>query len=340
VKRRTRVTRNAGRALLAILVLTGCEREDPNTLVLLGTLERDRIALATPVQETVLERPVHEGDHIKAGTVVARMDDTRLKAEVSIYVAARARAQAQLAQLEAGTTKERLAQADAEREGAIATAASAKAELNRVQKLFKEKLVPQSELDRAQAASDEADARKRRADQVLEELRRGARVEELDAARAELAEAEARIREAQTRLDQLELRTPVDAVVDELLFGVGERPAVGAVVALLVADSTPYARVFVPERAVSQLRSEHPAQVLVDGVEGPLEAHFQYIATDSMFTPYYALTDRERDRLVFRSKVLVTDPKGKDLRSGVPVQVLVRLAGTTGQASSRSAATP
>jgi HlyD family secretion protein len=330
VRRLRRIILTAGMAVVAAGLGTGCERTDPDSLTLLGTLERDRIALATPVQEALVERPVNEGDYIRAGTVVARIDDTRIRAEIAIYEAQRARAQAQLAQLEAGTTKERIAQAQAEQEGAIASAASAKAELSRVQKLFKEKLVPQSELDRAQAASDEADARKRHADQVLGELRRGARTEELDAARAALEEAQARIHEAETRLAQLELRSPADAIVDELLFAVGERPPVGSVVALLVADSTPYARVFVPERAVTRLKPEHPALVLADGVTAQLEAHFLYVASDSMFTPYYALTDRERDRLVFRAKVQVTDPKARELRSGIPVQVLVRLDAASG----------
>src|SRR5262245_57415992 len=114
VKRQPTVAMVHVLSLLTALHGIGCAKEDPNPLVLLGTLERDRIALATPVQEMVLERPVHEGDHIRAGTVVARIDGTRLRAEVAIYVAARARAQAQLAQLQAGTTKERIAQADAE----------------------------------------------------------------------------------------------------------------------------------------------------------------------------------------------------------------------------------
>jgi HlyD family secretion protein len=298
---------------------------ESDSLILLGTLERDRIALMTPVQETIVAFLVNEGDRIPAGTVVARIDDTRLRAELAIYAAAKARARAQLAELEAGTTKERIAQAEAEQAGAVAAAASARAELSRVQRLFKEKLVPQSELDRAQAASEEADARKRRADQVLEELRRGARIEELDAARAALEEADARIHEAEVRRSQLELRSPVDAIVDELVFRVGERPSAGSVVAILVADTTPYARVFVPERAMSRLGKEHPARILIDGVEGELEARFRYVATDSMFTPYYALTDSERDRLVFRAKVEVTDARARELRSGIPVQVLVRL---------------
>ena len=197
--------------------------------------------------------------------------------------------QAQLVELQAGTSREPIAPGEAEYSGTVASAANARAELNRVKKLFDDKLVPQSNLDRAQAASDEAEANKKRSAQVLEELKRGTRVEALDVARAALAEADARIREAEARIAQLELRAPVDAIVDELVFEIGERPPQGSVVVILASDTTPYANVFVPARAISRVTPGLAAKLTIDGVEGPLDGEFGFVATDAMFTPDYSI---------------------------------------------------
>jgi HlyD family secretion protein len=310
----------------AVLLLSGCDKGSSEALVLLGTLERDTLYLTAPVQEQVVERPVREGQRVEAGALVARLDDTRLRAELSIHLAALERARAQLAELEAGTTRERIAQAQADHAGALAAAENATSDLRRLRKLHSDRLIAESELDRARAAAKEADARKARTAQVLAELQRGPRAEAIDAARAALAEAEARVREAQVRLGQLELRAPAAGVIEELPYEIGERPVPGAIVAILVAEATPYVRVFVPERAVGLIEPGHPSRIVVDGVPATLGARFGYIAQDAMFTPYYALTDAERDRLAFQAKVEVTDPRARALRSGVPVRVLVSLA--------------
>ena len=138
-------TDGIGRMALLLAFLAGCERDDPNSVLLLGTLEREAITLTSPVTEQLIERPVREGDHVKKGTLVARIDDSRLRAELGIYEAARGHAQAQLVELQAGTSRERIAQGEAEYSGTVASAANARSELNRVKKLFDDKTLQEVE---------------------------------------------------------------------------------------------------------------------------------------------------------------------------------------------------
>jgi HlyD family secretion protein len=314
-------------ALLLVLLAGGCGSAQPEGMVLFGTLDRESVSLTAPIQETVVSRPVLEGQHLEAGALVARLDDARLQAELAIDIAARDRAMAQFEELEAGTTREEISQAEAEHSGAVASAATARAELDRVQKLFQQKLIAQNELDKARTVAAEAEARKNRTASFLEEQRRGPRPEKITAARAAIAEAKARIHEVEVRLGQLELRAPADCTVEQLMFEVGERPAAGAVLAVLVPESAPYARVYVPEKAAALVSPGLISRAAVDGVAEDLEARFRFVATKAMFTPYYSLSDRERDRLAFEAKVDLLDPRARDLRSGVPVRIVVRLGG-------------
>jgi HlyD family secretion protein len=62
-------------------------------------------------------------------------------------------------------------------------------------------------------------------------------------------------------------------------------------------------------------------QVRIDGVAGPLSGTVRYISAEASFTPYFALTQKDRTRLSFLSEITVDDPKAASLPAGVPVQV-------------------
>jgi HlyD family secretion protein len=67
--------------------------------------------------------------------------------------------------------------------------------------------------------------------------------------------------------------------------------------------------------------------VYVDGREAPLEGKVRFIASGATFTPYYALTQKDRSRLAFLAEVELTDPEARQLPAGVPVEVEVVEAG-------------
>src|SRR5262249_5767581 len=120
-----------------------------------------------------------------------------------------------------------------------------------------------------------------------------------DAARAELAEADAALAEARVHLERLAVRAPRDGHVDALPFEVGERPPAGAVVVVMLAAGSPYARVYVPEPVRAQVAPGDRATIRIDGVEGEFAAHVRTVSQDAAFTPYFALTERDRGRLSY-----------------------------------------
>ena len=116
------------------------------------------------------------------------------------------------------------------------------------------------------------------------------------------------------------LPSPVAGVADSRLFEMGERPAPGQPLMILLGGEQPYARVFVPETIRVQVKSGTLAVIHVDGLDEPLEGRVRWVSSESAFTPYYALTERDRGRLSYVAKVDITTLRDR-LPDGVPVEV-------------------
>ncbi len=329
----------AGRWLVSaavLAVLAGCNREGP--LYAVGTLERDRIELAADSSEPVEAIPVTEGDRVDAGATLLRQDSARAEAKVAAATAERDQAIAALEEAVAGPRAQQIAQAQARLAAAESAVIVARQELEREKSLATRQFVSKNRLDTLQAGYDEAVARRREAGAALDELTEGTRSEVVRQARQALTAAEARLRTVGIELSRTTVTAPVDGVVEALPLELGERPQVGQTVVVLRARGPTYARIHVPEPLMGRLRIGAPADVHVDGVARTLPGRLRWIATEAAFTPYYALTQRDRSRLSYAAEVVLTGPHAGDLPVGVPVEVRFPGAGSADQDQAGSAA--
>jgi HlyD family secretion protein len=71
------------------------------------------------------------------------------------------------------------------------------------------------------------------------------------------------------------------------------------------------------------LRPGAEARIKIDGIESPLTGSLHWVAADASFTPFYALTQRDRSYLAFLAEFDVDFPVDQDqtLPYGVPVEV-------------------
>ena len=67
------------------------------------------------------------------------------------------------------------------------------------------------------------------------------------------------------------------------------------------------------------------AQIRIDGFAEPFEGRLRAISNEAAFTPYYALTQRDRSRLSYLAEVDVTSPGAAELPTGIPVEVTFEL---------------
>jgi len=304
----------------ACLLMAACNGDDDK--VALGTLERDRVALTATANEVLIDLPVAQGTFVTKGTLLAQLDPTEQQAIVNQARAEVQKAKANLEKLENGAREEVIAKARADVAGAKAELLDAEATFNRVRDLTDRGTTSQAQLDSARAARDAADASLKSAEEQLKELVAGTRPEDIHIAQAELAAAEASLQTQEKVLSDLTITASRDGLLDNLPWNLGERVTVGSPVAVMLVGDAPYARVYVPEPYRVKVKEGDKLQVRVDGLEEPIEGAVRWISSDPSFTPYYALNQTERARLMYVAEVLLPD-SAADLPNGVPAQVLL-----------------
>ena len=305
------------------LALAACAGHDPDTLP--GTLERDRVELVAESAEFIVSLPFTEGSTVKAGEVVVVQDHAISGAELDAARAQLAEAEARVEELANGPRTTTIRAAVARRDAALSQRNDAVRERDRLLGLVTRSLVSKSEADRQVAAAQTAEANLREAEADLRELQEGTRAEELAQARKAADSARANLAGLQTSASRLEIRAPLDATVDALPYHVGEKPAAGATVAVLLATTTPYARIHVPEPMRARVKTGTPAVIRVDGVEREFRGQVRFISSEAEFTPYYALTAADRSKLSFRAEVAFDDAEADTLPSGLPLDVSLEL---------------
>jgi HlyD family secretion protein len=297
------------------LALAGCSGESPHAL---GTLEWDRITLPSPAAERIVSIDVREGQRVRAGEQLLRLEAGRTQSQLAAAQAQARQGSAALAELKAGPRREDIAQSRAAVVAAQAQAIEARANFNRVQSVSAQKLVSVAEVDRARAVMDSAEAQLRVAQQALLERERGTRSEQIAQGEAAAQAASAQADAQRLTLDKLTLVAPRDAQVDSIPYKLGDQAPVGAPLVVLLAGDAPYARVYVPEKLRAGVRVGSTARVYVDGIDRAWQGTVRMIRSEPTFTPYYALTGQDAARLSYLAEVqLGMDAAG--LPAGLPL---------------------
>ena len=309
--------------MLASAVVAACSRHNDT---LPGTLERDRVELVADANESIVSLPLAEGARVKPGDVVVVQDRALSKAELDAARAQLAEAEARVDELKNGPRVTSIRAAAARRDRARAQRDDAVRERDRLSGLVALGLVSQADADRQVAAANAAEASLSEAEADLRELQEGTRSEQLAQAKQAADSARANLAGLETTSARLEVRSPIEGTIDSLPFHLGEKPARGATVAVLLTTIAPFARIHVPTPIRAQVRIGTTATLHVDGVDRSFKGQVRFIASEAEFTPYYSLTAADRSRLSFLCEVVFDEAEAAQLPSGVPVDVTLDLA--------------
>jgi HlyD family secretion protein len=307
--------------LFTLLALSACAGDESDVLV--GTLERDRLELIAEASEPITAIEVREGDVVTAGMPLLQLDSRTAKARLAEATAAASVAEHRLAELVKGPRAQEIQEARAALASAESSERTAQSEFTRIENLVERRLLSQSQLDNARAQRDTAASLHKQAQARLDLLLEGTRREEIEQAEAELERARAALTEVETSLARHTVVAPRAGKIEALPFKLGERPPAGAPVIVMLADSVPYARVYVPETRRAQIAPGTRVQVSIDGTERVFAGTARFISAQAQFTPYYALTQEDRSRLSYLAEIDLTEPEARALPSGIPVQVRV-----------------
>ena len=119
----------------------------PQPLLVQGEVDATRLDLAARVDGRVAEIPVVRGQNVDAGAVLVRIDNPETLAKQAQALAAKVVAEAQLANIKAGTRAEVIAARKAALERAQASVVLAQKTYERVSQLAEHGNAPQARLD-------------------------------------------------------------------------------------------------------------------------------------------------------------------------------------------------
>lgn len=309
--------------LTAVAGLAACGQPDGSALV--GELASDRIDLTAEFREQVVAVEVAEGQTVESGQVILRLDNRRARAREDELAALAAQHRARLAELTRGPRPERIDQARASLVAAERDLTFRDSELTRVRDVAERGLAAVDSLDRAETSRETAAATVDMRRSALEELLAGTTVEELQQAEQALAQVEARLAAAAIDVEKHTLRAPMPGVADTRLIEIGEIAEPGRPLFTLLGGDKPHARVFIPVEYRAAVRPGTEAIVTVAGIEGRLTGRVRWVSRDAAFTPYFALTERDRQHLSFLAKIDIVDDMQR-LPDGLPVTVQLAAA--------------
>ena len=286
-------------------------------LTLYGSIDMRTVDLAFEESGRLKSVRFEEGSAIKAGEIIATLDDSRYRIARDQAASQVAVAEAQLALLLAGS---RSAEIDVAR--ARLKAAEANLVLSdKTCKRHKAMGQASSALARDQAcykASADKAARDE-AKRTLEMLLAGTRAEEIEVARATVKQTQTQLADAQRALNNCALYAPADGVIRSRLKEPGDMVNATSPVYEMALMNPLWARVYIDEPNLGRITMGQKVALTVDSFpEKTFEATVGFISSVAEFTPKTVQTEAIRTHLVYEVRLTVSDPRG-ELRLGMPV---------------------
>ena len=310
------------RVLISIALLSalsGCQPKAEH--IAMGTLERDRILLSASADESIRHIWVHEGDQVHSGDALMQLDDRKARALLEQRQAELAKAQSTLDKLLSGTRAEQIAAARAALNVAQAESHNATLAYQRNRELFRKQAIGKADLDAAKSQLDAKIASVSVQQAKLDELQNGTRLQDIQAAQADVANALAAVTWQQQVLADLTIKASHDGIIDSLPWHEGERVSTGTQLVSLLSSERLYARVYLPAQALNQVHQGSQVDVYVDGIASPFSGQIINIRATPAFTPFYALNEQDRDRLMYLTDVQLND--ADSLTTGMSLEVRI-----------------
>lgn len=290
------------------------------TAFYLGYVEGETLLIASPQAGRIASRPVRKGARVRKGEALFSLDSRLAQAVLDQAVASANSAAARRADLLAGKRPPEMEVIRAQKAQAEAALTLAKKDLVRVQSLTATGTAAPQRLDQAQAlvAQDLAQVAQFTASEAVANLQ--GRDALIDAATASLAEATAAVAQARQKLADLAPAAPVDAIVDDTYFDVGEWPAAGQPVISLLPDGKLTLRFYVPEAMLAKAQPGAAIRFQCDGCGEILLATITRTEATPEYTPPVVYSQGARAKLVY---LVEAAPAAMPtvLRPGLPIEV-------------------
>jgi HlyD family secretion protein len=293
-------------------------------IVVYGNVDLRQVQLSFNNSERIAAVLVQEGDRVRQGQLLAKLDTRRLEPQVA-QAEAQAAAQRQVVQrLRNGSRPEEIAQARANVDSAKADAFNARQQYERVKsaaEMSAGRAVRQQDVDSAKAALQVAEAKLAVNEKALDLAVIGPRKEDIAQNEAQLRANEAQLALLRQQLVDAQLLAPIHAVVRTRILEPGDMASPQKPVFTLAITDPKWVRAYVSEPDLGKVHPGMTASVAVDTFPNRrFDGWVGFISPVAEFTPKSVQTEELRTSLVYEVRVFVKDPSD-ELRLGMPATV-------------------
>ena len=316
--------------VIVVLLLAVCvagyvfykdSRADKGALVLYGNVDIRQVSLAFNSSERIEEMLKEEGDSVKAGEILAKLNTRPLELAIAKEKASIAQQEATVAKLHNGSRPEEIMQAEAQVDALAAEENNARVYYERISGLLEQGAVSRQSADDAEARWKAAASNLANAQAALSLANTGPRSEDIAAAEAQLEALRVGLKNDEYNLSQATLVAPQDGIIRSRLLEPGDMASPQKPVYMIGLGNKKWIRAYVPESRLGEIREGMEAKVYIDSFPNEaIDGQVGYISDTAEFTPKSVQTEELRTLLLYEVRIYVDDKENR-LRMGMPATV-------------------
>lgn len=295
-------------------------RHRAEPLVFHGNIDIREVRLGFRVNGRVTEVLKEEGDPVRSGEIVARLDDEPFRNALNLAEAQAGALSARVEELKNGNRPEEIEQARKNLAAAEAARENAQTIFARQQRLIDQNAVARQDFDNTHSTLRTATAQRDAARAAFDLALAGARTEQIVQAEANLEAARATLAQTRTQLADTVLAAPEAGVVLTRSVEPGSIVQAGSVVLTESLLAPVRARVYTPEPQLGLIHPGREVLVFTDSRPEPYHGQVGDVSPRAEFTPKTVETTELRTALVYRFRVIIRDAD-QGLRQGMPITV-------------------
>ena len=312
-------------AIVLIISFVGYWVSKPKPHVIQGEVEASDYRISCMVPGHVTELYCREGQQVRKGDTVAFIDSPQVRAKLAQAQAARSAAMAQSNKASNGARREQIAGAYELWQQALVQEDVMKRSLERMQKLYDQKVVAAQKYDEVKARYEASAAQARAAKSQYDMALSGARNEDKAAAAALVHQAEGAIQEVDSYLNELYLVSPADGIISSIYPKQGELVGQGSPVMTVTDLQDVWFTFNIREDQLHGMNVGDELTVSIPALDGAtLQASVNYMAVRESYATWKATKESDMyDAKTFEVRAVpVTALAG--LRPGMTVLVTDR----------------
>lgn len=286
-----------------------------------GTIEATQVELRAKVAGTLQKLALAPGEPVKGGQLVAEITRNDLIAQKERDALTVIKARAQLADLASGAREQEIKDAEIAVDTARLNNEKAASDYDRASKLYQEKIISTSEMERAEITFKQSENQLESARTKLSLLLSGNRPDQIEAARVELERSSAVLKASEALLEDARIICPIDGTVLTRNFENGEVVQAGASVATVANLNDMWIKVYIPTDDLPKIKLGQQVTFTVSGSSGEHPGFIEEIASQGEYTPKVIQTKKERTNIVYAVKIKV-DNQNNLLKPGMPADVI------------------